>query len=171
MQFSIDGRQFEHTKELPLVQHTSDGCYLVQDERNSIEVYLLPRGGLSDGLMVDGIDASVETERQRIARERFNGSSAALMSEAGRRYSIKAPMPGLVKKVLVSDGEIVTKSSPVFILEAMKMENVLTAGKDGIIENLKASEGANVEKNTVLCEIKEHWATLHNVSYRQGVSA
>ncbi len=63
---------------------------------------------------------------------------------------IKAPMPGLVLKVLVSPGQVIKKGDPVLILEAMKMENVFKAASDAIVKEIKVSERTAVEKGEVL---------------------
>lgn len=63
---------------------------------------------------------------------------------------IKAPMPGLVLKVLVTPGQAIRKGDPVLILEAMKMENVFKAGTDAIVKEIKVTERTAVEKGEVL---------------------
>ncbi|WPQ64874.1 biotin/lipoyl-containing protein [Chitinophaga sancti] len=63
---------------------------------------------------------------------------------------IKAPMPGMVLKVLVSPGQEIKKGDPVLILEAMKMENVFKATADAIVKEIKVSERTAVEKGEVL---------------------
>lgn len=64
--------------------------------------------------------------------------------------SIKAPMPGLIQSIKVSQGAEVAKGDPVLILEAMKMENVIKSPGDGIIASIHVTEGASVEKNELL---------------------
>jgi biotin carboxyl carrier protein len=63
---------------------------------------------------------------------------------------IKAPMPGLVIEVLVKTGDTIEKDSPVVILEAMKMENVIKSPSKGTIKSISAIKGNAVEKNEVL---------------------
>ena len=67
--------------------------------------------------------------------------------------NIKAPMPGLVLDVLVQIGQEVKAGEKVLILEAMKMENVITAPSDGIIKAINVQRGNAVEKNALLIEI------------------
>jgi len=75
------------------------------------------------------------------------GMDAALVAKAD---FIKAPMPGLVINILVSEGEEVAKDAPLIILEAMKMENVLKAPAPGIVDKIKVNARDAVEKNQVL---------------------
>ncbi|SKB67261.1 acetyl-CoA carboxylase biotin carboxyl carrier protein subunit [Daejeonella lutea] len=63
---------------------------------------------------------------------------------------LKAPMPGLVLKVLVKEGEEVSKGSNLLILEAMKMENIIKAPTDGVIKSIKVNPSDKVEKNQVM---------------------
>ena len=49
--------------------------------------------------------------------------------------SISAPMPGLILEIHVRIGQAVNEDDPLLILEAMKMENVITSPRDGIIKN------------------------------------
>lgn len=67
--------------------------------------------------------------------------------------AVVAPMQGTVVKVEVVEGQSVSKGDLVVVLEAMKMEQPLTAHKDGTITNLQATPGTTVPSDTVLCEI------------------
>ncbi|WP_117884704.1 acetyl-CoA carboxylase biotin carboxyl carrier protein subunit [Aureibaculum luteum] len=66
--------------------------------------------------------------------------------------SIKAPMPGLILEINVKEGQNVKENDPLLILEAMKMENVITSPHDGIIKTITAIKGNTVEKGSVLIE-------------------
>ena len=65
---------------------------------------------------------------------------------------IKAPMPGMVIKVLVKEGELVKKGDAILVLEAMKMENILKSPSDGIVKKVAISTGTAVEKNQLLIQ-------------------
>lgn len=79
------------------------------------------------------------------------GINLAAMQKAA---PLKAPMPGLVLKVLVSPGQVVQKGDGLLILEAMKMENVLKATGTATIKAIRAEEKSAVEKGTVLIEME-----------------
>ncbi|WP_059016186.1 acetyl/propionyl/methylcrotonyl-CoA carboxylase subunit alpha [Mycobacterium sp. M26] len=68
--------------------------------------------------------------------------------------AVTAPMQGTVVKVAVEEGQEVATGDLVVVLEAMKMENPVTAHKDGVITGLSAEAGAAITQGTVLCEIK-----------------
>ncbi len=63
---------------------------------------------------------------------------------------IKAPMPGLVLDVRVSEGDTVKKGDPILVLEAMKMENIIKSPTDGTVKKINVKKGLAVEKNQVL---------------------
>jgi len=63
---------------------------------------------------------------------------------------LKAPMPGLVVAVNVSEGQSVKKGDILITLEAMKMENTLKAVSDALVKKVAVKKGSAVEKNEVL---------------------
>ena len=63
-----------------------------------------------------------------------------------------SPFPGLIKALLVDNGATVKKDQPVLVLEAMKMDNDITAPCDGVI-TFQVQKGANVESDSVLAVI------------------
>jgi biotin carboxyl carrier protein len=67
---------------------------------------------------------------------------------------IKAPMPGLILDVLVQVGDTVKEGDYLLVLEAMKMENTLTALGDGVVKTVSVIKGEKVEKNQLLIEIE-----------------
>lgn len=67
---------------------------------------------------------------------------------------LKAPMPGLVLDVLVSEGQQIKKGDSLIVLEAMKMENILKATSDATIKSVSVSKGARVEKNEILIKLQ-----------------
>ena len=77
-------------------------------------------------------------------------------SEAGGGGNlIAAPMPGLVKALFASAGQEVAKGDRLAILEAMKMEHALLAARDGVVEEVLAEEGAQVEEGAALIRLTE----------------
>ena len=68
--------------------------------------------------------------------------------------SIKAPMPGLILDVMVKEGEEVKEDDALLILEAMKMENVITSPRDGVIKSVNISKGNAIDKGHLLIEFE-----------------
>lgn len=67
---------------------------------------------------------------------------------------IRAPMPGLVLNVLVEVGQAVSAGDGLVVLEAMKMENELRAGTDGVVERIHVAVGDAVGKDALLIEVQ-----------------
>ncbi len=67
---------------------------------------------------------------------------------------VKAPMPGMILKVLVTPGQQVNKGDALVILEAMKMENILKATASATVRAVRVGERTAVEKGTVLIEME-----------------
>ena len=77
---------------------------------------------------------------------------AAKPAVKGSGEALKSPMPGMVMKFLVNEGDTVKKGQAVVILEAMKMENEIAACADGKI-TFAAQKGANVDTGDILAYI------------------
>lgn len=93
--------------------------------------------------------AVVENERslaQRMLKPR--------MKVTGGETTVKAPMPGLITRVLVKAGETVTVGQPLVVIEAMKMENELKAPVAGVVTSVTAQTHTAVEKGAVLLNIR-----------------
>ncbi len=65
---------------------------------------------------------------------------------------VLSPFPGLIKNLLVAEGATVKKDQPILVLEAMKMDNDITAPCDGVV-SFQVAKGANVESDAVLAVI------------------
>jgi acetyl-CoA/propionyl-CoA carboxylase biotin carboxyl carrier protein len=86
------------------------------------------------------------------ATPRRRGGKSGLQTSGD---AVTAPMQGTIIKVSVADGDTVSAGDLVVVLEAMKMENPVTAHKDGTVTSLAAEPGNSVTQGTVLCEIKD----------------
>jgi len=69
--------------------------------------------------------------------------------------AVTMPMPGLVVRVHVHEGERVTRGQVLAVVEAMKMEHTLRAPRDGVVRRLTAAAGKLVEGGAALMEVEE----------------
>lgn len=67
---------------------------------------------------------------------------------------VKAPIPGLITRVLVNMGDRVEVDQPLLVLEAMKMENEIRAPRAGVISALPVEAGQSVSRGDVLVEVE-----------------
>jgi acetyl-CoA/propionyl-CoA carboxylase biotin carboxyl carrier protein len=111
-----------------------------------IEVSLPGDLALSNG---GGADSAGVVRRKPKPRKR-----GALAGAAASGDAVMAPMQGTVVKVAVEEGQQVAAGDLVVVLEAMKMENPVTAHKDGVITGLAVEPGAAITQGTVLAEIR-----------------
>ncbi len=143
--------------------------WIETDFVNDIEPW---SGSLPDGSMpparhnvvveVDGKRVEVSIPTKLVAAR---GGGAALTAPPKRRSSgsvstntgdaVKAPMQATVVKLAVADGDRVVKGDLVLVLEAMKMEQPITAHKDGTITGVSATVGATVASGHVLLNIAD----------------
>jgi len=68
---------------------------------------------------------------------------------------IAAPMPGLILDIMVKDGDSVEKGDPILILEAMKMENVIKAAGEGVVQKVIGMKGKAVDKGEIIIEMEK----------------
>lgn len=80
-------------------------------------------------------------------------AAPAATNGPGAGAPVKAPLPGVVTKVLVAAGQAVKKGETVLVLEAMKMENNITAETDGTITGICVAAGDSVMEGTTLLTI------------------
>ncbi|WP_120635916.1 acetyl/propionyl/methylcrotonyl-CoA carboxylase subunit alpha [Ruegeria sp. EL01] len=76
------------------------------------------------------------------------------ISAAGDTNVIEAPMPGLVKAVFATAGQVVSEGDRLAILEAMKMEHSLLAARDGVVAEVLVEPGAQVEAGAALVRLE-----------------
>ncbi len=74
-------------------------------------------------------------------------------SSADGAYAVKAPLPGVVISISVKVGDTVKSSDTVLLLEAMKMENAIHAGRDGKVIAINVNAGDSVLEGTSLITI------------------
>lgn len=156
----------ERTEEATVEAH-SGGWRVTVGER-SYEVDATHKGVLRS-LIVDG--KQYEVAAHPLADDRYRVSTyrglrevtvmdplAYLAEQAhgaqgAKKKVVTAYMPGVVKKVLVEEGQVVARGESLAVLEAMKMENEIEAEADGTIEKVLVEEGQAVDGGEALFEV------------------
>lgn len=161
-QATVNGRTFE-------VEINEDGRVLIDNEPRSIDFCELREGELYS-LLVDHLSYEAVVEERddlyhvlmagdlyevKVTDERSRRLASAFMAfgDVSGEVAIRAPMPGLIVRVPVVEGQAVAKGDTVILLESMKMENELKAPRDGTIHRVSVKAGDSVEQNKVLITI------------------
>lgn len=149
-----------------------EGQWIVNDTTAELDVQTQPNGLIS--VLYNGKSYTALLEKtDHKAKEvtiRVNGQThkVAIKEEIDQLLSsmgmdlkamqkaepVKAPMPGMILKVLVEPGQQINKGDGLLILEAMKMENVLKASGTATVKSVKVNERTAVEKGAVLIELE-----------------
>lgn len=121
-----------------LLDNRSYEVHVYETDRNSYRVMVSGKG-------YEGYEVRVVDERTyRMAKSR-GGLVGAVTDSA-----IKAPIPGLVVRVNVNEGDEVQAGQSVVILAAMKMENELRAPRNGVVATIKVKPGDSVNQGETL---------------------
>ncbi len=90
----------------------------------------------------------VEDERERRLRASLGGGPPQNVD-----YHLRAPMPGLIVAVPVSEGQSIEKGDVLVILESMKMQNELKSPRPGKVSRLQVNPGDSVEQRDTLLSV------------------
>lgn len=131
------------------VLHTSESEYHVLKEGRPFDVEVVSNFFHNRTYKIkvknETYEVAIKNELdQQIAEMGFSLGSTKNIS------NIIAPMPGLILDIHVREGEMVAEDSPLLILEAMKMENIITSPREGVIKNITVKKGDAVDKKQLL---------------------
>jgi 3-methylcrotonyl-CoA carboxylase alpha subunit len=100
----------------------------------------------------EGLYAIFEGEQVEV---RWPAYDAADIDDGHAGDVVRAPINGKVARIFVKAGDAVAKGDRLAVVEAMKMEHVLTAARDGVVASVGASEGQQVNQGTLLVSLEE----------------
>jgi biotin carboxyl carrier protein len=133
------------------LMHTNDGTFSIIENNRSHDIELVPLEQPKKYLaytLHKTFDVEIIDAETRYLLDRLGGQL-----DEGEK-NITSPMPGKVVKVLVSEGDEVSKGQTVIILSAMKMESEYKSGVDGKVLKVHVTDGQTVEGSQVLIEIE-----------------
>jgi biotin carboxyl carrier protein len=134
-----------------------DGSALLEQEISAgvwrrISAAVWPVNGGHQVQLPDG-EAMVSPVKKVVAQG--VGSAGAIGGAvAPSRLNPVAPMPGLIRQILVQVGEVVTLGQPLLVMEAMKLQTTLAASGDGVVTMIHVSEGAVVIDGAELMKLR-----------------
>jgi len=86
--------------------------------------------------------------------QEYFGNSNSRDDHLSSDTNIKAPLPGVVAKIKVRQGELVEARQTLVVLEAMKMEHLITAAHESVVKRINCQEGDQVAKGDVIIELE-----------------
>lgn len=159
-------------EEQPIVIEIGDGKMNINEQAQLLDILKIHEQHyhiLKDNKSFDVIVKSLDRQSKKIALS-VNGKIFDLKlsneldelllkmgmgaAKSDKMDVVKAPMPGLVLKILIEIGQEVKKGDSLLILEAMKMENIIKATGNGIVKAIKVNIKDAVEKNQLLIEME-----------------
>ncbi|MBQ2121777.1 MAG: biotin/lipoyl-binding protein [Bacteroidaceae bacterium] len=146
--YKINGAQYDVT-----IDSISGNLAKVEVNGIPFEVEMQGSTLVEDNLPTPSAVAEVAASAPTVAPAVEAAPAPAAKGAAGAGTPVKAPLPGVVTKVLVSAGQTVKKGDNVLVLEAMKMENNITAECDGSVTGICVAAGDSVMEGTVLLTI------------------
>ncbi|MDC6351271.1 acetyl-CoA carboxylase biotin carboxyl carrier protein subunit [Zeaxanthinibacter sp. PT1] len=94
-------------------------------------------------------ELSIEDEYDQRVKE------MGLLAVASQKVNfINAPMPGLILDVMVKEGQEITEGTPLLVLSAMKMENIIVSQGDGVVKSIPVKKDEAVEKGQLVIEME-----------------
>jgi biotin carboxyl carrier protein len=142
----------EELESTDIIKKSATEFHIIKDHRSAIvkvhasdvtgkKLRMEVEGDMFDVEIMDSLDQMLDKMGFGIGSEK-------------RIEHIKAPMPGLVLQVSVTEGQEVKKGDPILILEAMKMENSIMLNVDARIKKIHVKNGQSIEKGQVLVELE-----------------
>ena len=78
----------------------------------------------------------------------------AINRKAGNEHEIGSPLQGRLSNILVKRGEEVEEGTPLFVIEAMKMETTISAPRKGAVKSIQLEAGTMVEQDDLVVELE-----------------
>lgn len=144
---TLDGKEFE----ADILEIKKNRFHVIRNNQSFLaETISANEEEKSFVIRVNGHDYSVSVkDKYDVLLDELGMDNAA----SKKVNDIVAPMPGLVLKVMVENGQKIKKGDAILILEAMKMENILKAPSDAIVNKVHIVSGDKVEKKQVLISL------------------
>ncbi|WP_018333950.1 acetyl/propionyl/methylcrotonyl-CoA carboxylase subunit alpha [Actinomycetospora chiangmaiensis] len=154
--FTVHTRWIETEWNNTVEPYVAEGVGDDEDEPAPRQTVVVEVGGkrlevsLPGDLALGGGAAPRASASDKKKSRKRSGGGAKVSGDA-----VTSPMQGTVVKVAVSEGDTVAAGDQIVVVEAMKMENPVTAHKGGTVTGLSVEAGASVNQGAVICEIAD----------------
>jgi len=165
---AADGFQLGAPRALtvPLVVNGEAQTFTATWPRGETMPHVVPAGGRAAGAehrrptacvgVADGLYALFEGEQVEV---RWPAYDADDIDHGHAGDVVRAPINGKVARVFVNVGDAVAKGDRLAVVEAMKMEHVLTARRDGVVASVAVGEGQQVNQGALIVSLEEEAAS------------
>ncbi len=164
--FTMKAHAFILNNDTP-ISITDDGAIAGHDEKqynyqisktgpNTYLIYLANRYHTVEVLASDASQLTLSVNGKYVDIQKDDPLNELLKQLGGEQFqevgaaTVSSPMPGKIIKHLKQEGEAVEEGEPLFILEAMKMENVVKSPHAGVVAEFKVAEGETVQKGDLI---------------------
>jgi len=161
LEVSIDGQIFEI--EMALTPQCGKECSVTVNGKTIPVIVPDPpdSGAGLEWIIIDGRPYELTADKELRWLKAYSGlhrveifdQEAKVQQPVRGDGRVKAPIPGLITRILVRKGQVVKANQVLFVLEAMKMENEIRAPFDGFVRSLPVTAGQTVAQNDVLAEL------------------
>ncbi|MFH2102645.1 MAG: biotin/lipoyl-containing protein [Chloroflexota bacterium] len=135
--------------EIDFISISGEPVYSLLVDGKSYEAVVYPE---DDGLQVQMVGRQYQVQVEDEREKRLRAAGGGSVGESSD-YNLKAPMPGLVVSIAVTDGQLVEKNQVLLILESMKMQNELKSPRAGTVTRVRVKAGDSVEQKQLILSV------------------
>ncbi len=153
---SVDDEEFafseEQTSKLDLLELAADKFHVLQNNK-AYRANVLHSNFMDKTLTIEVNGNSYQVQIAD-SYDQMVEDMGLLVNTSQKVNEIKAPMPGLILDILVEVGQEITEGTPLLVLSAMKMENIILSQGDGVVKSIEVAKGDAVEKGQLIIEME-----------------
>jgi biotin carboxyl carrier protein len=158
---TIDGHTYLVEVQIPPAASDPDTTAILGDEALKVAISSLDSPESIEWVAIDGrsyeivVDSNLRWIRSHSGRHQLDvrGLEPNVPRPASGDGRVKAPIPGMITRILIAPGDQVEVGQPLLVLEAMKMENEIRAPRSGVVSQLHVGVGQGVRLQEVMAEI------------------
>lgn len=153
---TVDTEKFnlksKDVQALDIIPLKNSQYHLLQDNQSfRIEVVRTDFPNKNITISINGNTYSIQIEDeydQIVAKMGMQSTQSHQINE------VRSPMPGMIIEILASPGQEVNKGTPLIVLSAMKMENIITSPGYGVVKRIRTAINTAVEKGELIIEME-----------------
>lgn len=135
------------------VHQTSDIDFHLLKDNQAFKVTLLEKSS-DEKTMTIAINGNNYTVNLNDEYDTMVAKMGLLEKTEAKSNNIMAPMPGHIIDIMVKAGDCIEEGTPLFVLSAMKMENIILSDGKGVIKSIEAQKEASVVKGQLIIEME-----------------